>query len=591
MKQTNNVGLRKWISIITYENEKSYAKFLAWLLLDSFVASIPYSVLMVAVYLILMPVISTQTKDQGYKSCWILVAVLLVHTLIYAVVRRKSYLDICVGHSLAAKEDKIKVAQHLKGLPMGYFASHDAGELSTLMSRGYEEIENTSSMLVANASVIALRLVLAVIILYVFDYRMANAVFVVIPLAVPFAIISFLRVGKTSSELIETQKKTASEIIEYVGGISVLQAYNQAGDKFCSLKDTFASLRDASKKQEKAGAPVSMFARAILYLGIGVVIAYGSHLFLKGEISAFFFIMCLLASLQVYEPILQLFVLIVSTARTNQFVHKLAELKSEKALEIEGEPKTFDSNSITFENVSFAYGNNEVLKNLSFRIPEKSFTALVGPSGSGKSTITRLICRFWDIDRGSIKIGGVPIKSIESEKLLEKISVVFQDVYLFHDTVEENIRMGRKGASHEEIVEAAKKAGCHDFIMEMPDGYDTIIGEGGSTLSGGEKQRISIARAILKDAPIVLLDEATASLDPQNEVLIQKAIDELTRNRTVVVIAHRLQSIMNVDNILVLKDGGIAESGNHTELIKKNGIYKNLWDNQSRAGTWTLHPF
>ncbi|MCR5213274.1 MAG: ABC transporter ATP-binding protein/permease [Eubacterium sp.] len=543
---------------------------------------------MIAVYLILEPIVTNGKEALDKETCWTMVIVLAVHTLIYALIRRKSYLDICVGHSKASMDDKIGVAEHLKGLSMGYFASHDAGDLSTLLSRGYEEIENTSSMLVANASVIGLRLILAMIVLFIFDYRMALAVFSVIPLAIPFAVLSYKRVGSSGGALIETQRKTASEIIEYVGGIGVLQAYNQAGDKFSSLQDTFARLRDDSKRQEKAGGPVSMFARAILYCGIGIVIAYGTHLFVEGEISAFFFIMCLLASLQVYEPILQLFVLIVSMARTNQFVGKLAELKGEKPLVTEKPIEIPGGNRISFENVTFGYGDNEVLRDITFDIPEGSFTALVGPSGSGKSTITRLICRFWDVEKGTIKIGGVPIKRIPDEKLLEKISMVFQDVYLFHDTIEENIKMGRQGASHQEIVEVAKKAGCHDFIMEMPEGYNTVIGEGGSTLSGGEKQRISIARAILSDAPIVLLDEATASLDPQNEVLIQRAIDELTRNRTVVVIAHRLQSIMNVDNILVLKDGGIAESGSHSELLSQNGIYKNLWDNQSKAGNWTL---
>jgi len=590
MEQTKkNMTFREWFSIITYGREKKYAKFIGWLFFDSFVASIPYSILMIAVYLLLNPIVSdSDFSSFDPKSLWILIAVLLIQTLVYAVIRRKSYLDICVGHTEASKEDKIKVAQHLKGLSMGYFASHDAGDISTLLSRGYEEIENTSSMLVANISVIGLRLLLSMIILFIFNAPMATVVFIVIPFAIPFAVISYKRLSVSGAALIETQKKTASEIIEYVGGISVLQAYNLAGERFESLQNTFARLRDDSKKQEKSGAPVSMFARAILYSGIGLVIAYGSHLFLNGKISAFLFIMCLLASLQVYEPILQLFVLIVSIARTNRFVQKLADLKNQDPLPTDKpleEPQTYD---ISFENVSFRYDTQDVLKNISFTIPEKSFTALVGPSGSGKSTITRLIARFWDVNEGCIRIGGVPIRNINQELLLKNISMVFQDVYLFHDTIEENIKMGKPDATHDEIINAARKAGCHDFICAMPQGYDTVIGEGGSTLSGGEKQRISIARAILSDAPIVLLDEATASLDPQNEVLIQGAIDELTHNRTVIVIAHRLQSIMNVDKILVLNDGKIAESGTHTELLSQNGIYKNLWDNQAKAGNWTL---
>lgn len=212
----------------------------------------------------------------------------------------------------------------------------------------------------------------------------------------------------------------------------------------------------------------------------------------------------------------------------------------------------------------------------------------MGPSGSGKSTITRLAARFWDVNSGAVRLGGVDVRDMKSDEVLSRISVVFQDVYLFHDTVEGNIRMGKPDATKEEIIKAAKAAACHDFIMALPDGYQTVVGEGGSTLSGGEKQRISIARALLKDAPIVLLDEATASLDPENEVLIQQAISALVAEKTVIVIAHRLQSIMSADNIVVLDEGQVAEQGTHEELLKRNGIYARLWAEQSQAASWGL---
>ena len=233
-------------------------------------------------------------------------------------------------------------------------------------------------------------------------------------------------------------------------------------------------------------------------------------------------------------------------------------------------------------------GKTDIINGISFDIPERRFAALVGSSGSGKTTVARLLARFWDIQSGEISIGGVPITAMTQEHLLSKISMVFQDVYLFKDTIAENIRIGKPDATREEIVRAAKAAACHDFIMSLPDGYETMIGEGGSTLSGGEKQRISIARAILSDAPIVFLDEATASLDPENEVLIQHAIDELVKNKTVLVIAHRLQSVMNADDILVLDDGKITEQGTHDELLKLGGRYAALWNEQQTAGCWKL---
>lgn len=578
----------KWLDIITYGDKRKYVKFILWLFLDSFVASIPSSILMCAVYFFLAPVLD-KTSAYEQKPFWILTGILLIQTVAYAIVRRKSYLDICVGHVSLQQQEKLALGDKLKSLPMGFFADHDAGELSTLLMRNYEEIENLSSSVVANGAVIIIRLLMAFIVLSIFNIKMTLAMFIVIPLAIPFAVISYRRVRHTSSELIAIQQQTAANVIEYAGGITTLQAYGRAGSAFEGLKKSFAKLRDDSKKQEKAGGAVSMYGRAILFLGISVVMGTGAYLLSIGEITPFFYIMCLLAALQVYEPILQLFVFVISMARTNQCVDKLIRLKEEKELEVTDPPRTTAGSDISFKDVYFAYdGKNDVLKGVSFYIPERNFVALVGSSGSGKTTIARLLARFWDIRQGEISIGGIPINSMTQEHLLSKISMVFQDVYLFKDTIAENIRIGKPDATDGEIIAAAKAAACHDFIMSLPDGYQTMVGEGGSTLSGGEKQRISIARAILSDAPIVFLDEATASLDPENEVLIQYAIDELVKNKTVLVIAHRLQSVMNADDIIVLDEGRIIEEGNHNTLLSKNGRYASLWKEQETAVNWKL---
>lgn len=578
----------KWLDIITYGDKRKYVKFILWLFLDSFVASIPSSILMCAVYFFLAPVLD-KTSAYEQKPFWILTGILLIQTVAYAIVRRKSYLDICVGHVTLQQQEKLDLGDKLKSLPMGFFADHDAGELSTLLMRNYEEIENLSSSVVANGAVIIIRLLMAFIVLSIFNVKMTLAMFIVIPLAIPFAVISYRRVRHTSSELIAIQQQTAANVIEYAGGITTLQAYGRAGSAFEGLKKSFAKLRDDSKKQEKAGGAVSMYGRAILFLGISVVMGTGAYLLSIGEITPFFYIMCLLAALQVYEPILQLFVFVISMARTNQCVDKLIRLKEEKELEVTAPSRTTAGSEISFKDVYFSYdGENDVLKGVSFDIPERNFVALVGSSGSGKTTIARLLARFWDIRQGEISIGGIPINSMTQEHLLSKISMVFQDVYLFKDTIAENIRIGKPDASDEEIIAAAKAAACHDFIMSLPDGYQTMVGEGGSTLSGGEKQRISIARAILSDAPIVFLDEATASLDPENEVLIQYAIDELVKNKTVLVIAHRLQSVMNADDIIVLDEGRIIEEGNHNTLLSKNGRYASLWKEQETAVNWKL---
>lgn len=580
--------LSKWWETITYGDGRKYSRFIAWLFLDSFVASLPSSVLMCAVYLLLAPILDcTQAYEQ--KPFWVLTGILLVQTIIYALVRRKSYLDICVGHVSAQQNEKLRIGDKLKTLPMGFFADHDAGELSTLLMRNYEEIENLSSSIVANGTVIGIRLLIALVVMSIFSVKMTLAMFIVIPLAIPFAVMSYRCIAHTSAELIAIQQQTAANVLEYTGGITTLQAYDRTGESFSKLKDSFAKLRDDSRRQEKAGGAVAMYGRAILFSGIAIVMGFGAYLLSAGEITPFFYIMCLLAALQVYEPIMQLFVFVVSMARMNHCVEKLTALKEEKELDVTKPAKTAEHSDISFKDVHFSYnGTDEVIRGLSFDIPEKSSVALVGSSGSGKTTVARLLGRFWDIQSGVISIGGVPITAMTQEHLLSKISMVFQDVYLFRDTIEENIRIGKPDAAHEEIVRAAKAAACHDFIMSLPDGYDTMIGEGGSTLSGGEKQRISIARAILSDAPIVFLDEATASLDPENEVLIQRAIDELVKNKTVLVIAHRLQSVMGLDNIIVLDGGKITEQGTHEGLLKLGGRYAALWNEQQTAGNWKL---
>ncbi|MBR4342991.1 MAG: ABC transporter ATP-binding protein [Lachnospiraceae bacterium] len=584
---TKKDKFKRWRDIVTYSDSRKYGKFIAWLFFDSFIASIPSSILMIAVYYFLAPVLD---KSYAYeqKPFWILVGILAVQTILYAIVRRKSYLDICVGHVSAQQEEKLRLGDKLKTLPMGFFATHDAGELSTLLMRNYEEIENLSSSIVANGAVIVIRLIIALVILSVFNVKMMLAMFIVIPLAIPFAIMSYKRVAHTSAKLIAIQQQTAAETIEYAGGITTLQAYNRAGSAFEGLKQSFATLRDDSKRQEKAGGAVSMYGRAILFIGISIVMGLGAYLLSIDEISPFFYIMCLLSALQVYEPIMQLFVFVISMARMNQCVEKLAKLKEEKELEVTEPSKTTDRSDISFKDVHFSYNTEEVIKGISFDIPERKFVALVGSSGSGKTTIARLLARFWDIQQGEISIGGVPITSMTQEHLLSKISMVFQDVYLFKDTIAENIRIGKPDATEDEVHTAAKAAACHDFIMSLPDGYNTMVGEGGSTLSGGEKQRISIARAILSDAPIVFLDEATASLDPENELLIQQAIDELVKNKTVLVIAHRLQSVMNADDIIVLDNGRIVEEGTHKELLERNDRYAELWKEQQTAGRWKL---
>lgn len=507
----------------------------------------------------------------------------------YFFIRQKTYIDASTGYAGIIKDSQITLGEHLRQLSMGFYSARDAGDLSTVLLRDYQTVGDLSQQMLPQVAVILIRFVLAAVLLAVFDWRMTLAVFLVIPLALPFAFLSLRRMERISADLQKAQREVASGILEYVSGIQTLRAFHMAGTQFQSLKRSFERERSAAIHMETgAAAPVSMLGRFVLSCGIGLVMLTGAFLLTRGELEPFYYLAFLILTLTIYEPVLTLFTFIADFSRTRRSGERIQALFQERPLPEPEVSQTPQGTDITFEHVSFAYGEKEVLHDISLQFPARSVTALVGPSGSGKSTVTRLAARFWDVTGGAVRLGGVDVRDMRTDEILGRISVVFQDVYLFHDSIEANIRMGKPDATIEEIMEAAKAAACHDFIMALPDGYQTIVGEGGSTLSGGEKQRISIARALLKDAPIVLLDEATASLDPENEVLIQQAISALVAEKTVIVIAHRLQSIMSADNIIVLEDGWVAESGTHEQLLARGGIYANLWAEQSRAGIWRL---
>ena len=581
-------GFKEWFNTMTLGQTKKYLRLLLWCLFDSFVASIPYAVMVLAVYVLLTPIASPD-QQLPIDRIWILVGILALQFVSYLFVRKKSYLDFCIGFAGTTKTSRIEMGEHLKKLSMGFFSNRDAGDLSTVLLRDYSEIENFAQQILPQVATILIRFTLAIIVLSAFDVKMMLAVFIVIPLALPFALISMKRMEKEGALLQRSQQEAASGILEYVGGIRTLKAFHMAGEQFETLKDTLNKQREASINIEtKAAAPVSMLGRFVLNCGIGLVMLAGSYLMFNGKLQVFYYIAFLLLTLTIYDPVLSLFTFIADLTRTTRSGKRIRALFEEKPLDEPENSAKPAGTDIAFKDVSFRYGDKEVLHHINISFPEKSVTALVGPSGSGKSTITRLIARFWDADSGEVSFGGRPVKEMNSGELLENISMVFQDVYLFRDTIEANIRMGRSDATHEDVVEAAKKAACHDFIMSLPDGYETMVGEGGSTLSGGEKQRISIARALLKDAPVILLDEATSSLDPENEVLIQQAISALVENKTVIVIAHRLQSVCNADQIVVLKDGEVYEAGDHEGLLKMNGLYAKLWKEQNSAGNWRI---
>jgi ATP-binding cassette subfamily B protein len=389
------------------------------------------------------------------------------------------------------------------------------------------------------------------------------------------------------SEAEKIRIEVAEQVQEYLEGIKVVKAFGLSGEKSAALEHSLRAMRGHAMRFEGIAGMFVILAGMIMQVGVGFVILVGVGLLTGGGIDANKLLTFVVISARIYAPLLVLLTLLPEFFYMLVSTRRMRELRRE-SLMTGAENVILPDCSIELRNVTFAYNKDDVLKNISLKIPHSGITAFVGPSGSGKTTVSRLIARFWDVKSGEILIGGRNIREIDPERLMSYMSFVFQDVVLFNDTVMNNIRVGKQGAGDEEVYAAAKTARCDEFIREMPQGYDTLIGENGSTLSGGERQRVSIARALLKNAPIVLLDEATASLDPENEAQIQAAISALVKGRTVIVIAHRLRTVMGADKIAVLEGGRLVEEGTSDALIKRNGLFARLYRIQRESLGWTV---
>ncbi|MFB9275506.1 ABC transporter ATP-binding protein [Cohnella cellulosilytica] len=533
--------------------------------------------------------ISFAEPDTGLNVArmWIVCAILFVWLAVeyvaYASLYDKTY---GVAYSLAAT-GRLSLAEHIRRLSLGFFGRRDPGDLTNLLLGDYGQVEHTISHNVPQLiSGLALPLLALAGLLFV-DWQMALAMFVAAPFGALLLWATDSVQAKLSATHVKAKNEAASRLQEYLTGIREIKAHNMGGQRFERLRLSFDQLKSASIRLEGIMGPMIMGAMLLTRSGMTLMILTGSYLLVGGELSLPVFLLFLLVGTRVFEP-LTVVLINYGEMRYSAFsAERIMEVRREQPLQ--GTGSVQPGQPIVFDRVTFGYdAGKPVLRDLSFTIEPNTITALVGPSGSGKSTVTRLISRFWDAQRGTIAIGGEPVSGADPERLLQHISMVFQDVYLFQDTIGNNIRIGKMDATQEEIEEAAKRAQCHEFIRNLPQGYDTPVGEGGSTLSGGEKQRISIARALLKDASIVLLDEATASLDPENEAAVQEAINELVTGKTVILIAHRLKTIQHADKILVLDQGQLAEEGTHDELLARQGLYARLWQLQMNTDGWRV---
>lgn len=483
-----------------------------------------------------------------------------------------------VGYEIFARE-RMSFGDRIKRFPMGFFSEGNIGNVTSVITNDISFVEEHGMDTLGKITSSLLGILISCCFLLYLNWQTALAMIAAVGLfAISFSVMQKVAAAESKNQQ-EAQNQLVGTVIEYIKGMPVVKAFNLAGDSHKSTARDFKRLSEAQVRFEKRFAVPMIFTQCFTVFGIAAMICVCGIVGLNGGIELPYVIGI---SVFAFELVAPMFVLAgISAFRVaDASLDRYENVRRTEVIDDSGADIKLNNFDVEFENVTFGYEEQDVLKNISFRVPQHSMTALVGKSGCGKSTIVNLAARFWDADSGAVKIGGINVKDMTTESLLKNISVVFQNVYLFNDTVFNNVAFGKKGATREEVIEACKKARCHEFISELENGYDTVIGEGGSTLSGGEKQRISIARAILKDAPIVLLDEATASVDPDNEAYIQQAISEMIKGKTLIVIAHKLPSIMNANQILMIEDGRIIERGTHTELLSSNGAYSELWKTQ-----------
>ena len=500
---------------------------------------------------------------------------------------RSTMLQCEAGYGTCA-DKRIEIAEHLKYLPMGYFNRNSLGYITSVATNSMEALADVATRVVMMVTQGILTTIFVVLMILLFDLRIGGIA--VLGVLLYFAINSLLqKKSKTIAPLKDSSdRKLVEKVLEYVQGIAEVKAYNLTGKKSRALNEAIDENSAANTKAEMAFVPI-MFLQNLTAKLLGVVVAIISVAFyLNGTMELLNAVVMILAAFILFGALDTAGNYSALLRNVDLYVGKAQAVLNMPTMDIDGKDIIPSSYDIDVENAEFSYDKRKIIDGVSIHIPQYTTTAIVGPSGGGKTTLCHLISRFWDVDKGCVKLGGVDVREYSMDSLMRNFSFVFQSVYLFQDTIANNIRFGQSDAPMEKVIEASRKACCHDFIMALPDGYDTVIGEGGASLSGGEKQRISIARAIMKDAPIIILDEATANVDPESEQELTAAIEALTKEKTILMIAHRLKTVRHADNILVIDKGRIAQSGTHEQLMEQGGIYRRFVESREQAVGWKV---
>lgn len=516
-----------------------------------------------------------------------IVAILIILGIIFAF-SWKQYHFVYNTTYVESENRRINLGENLRKLPLSFFEKRDLADLTSTIMNDCTDLEHVFSHAIPQLLGSILSLMLVAIGLFIFDWRLAIALLWVVPVAFGIMYVSRNLVQRGSEIVMEDLLDCGDSMQECIESIRDLKSYNHENEYLSKLSGLTSRVERSRIKSELMASAGVISGTVVLKLGMVSVIMLGSYLIMNGQVSIYTLLIFLIASASIYAP--------VENGLTFLAEILMMDIKIERSKEIEAQviPEglkdySLESYDIEFRDVNFNYDDlKDVLSDVSFTARQGEVTALVGPSGGGKSTVSKLAARFWDPVSGTVSLGGQDLSKLDSEKLLENFSIVFQDVILFNNTILENIRIGRKDATDDEVIEAAKLAECDEFVQKLPDGYNTVIGENGELLSGGQRQRISIARALLKDANVILLDEATSFLDVENETKIQRALSTLIKNKTVIIIAHRMRTIANADKIVVLDDGKIAEQGSPDELIARDGLFRRMVELQKLSGEWEI---
>ena len=491
------------------------------------------------------------------------------------------------GYCMVA-EKRIHIGDRLRYIPMGYFNKNSIGNITAIVTTTLGDVENSAARVLVSVLGGFFNSVALVIVLLVFDWRIGLIAAIGVLLYLVAAELALRKSACLSGVRQHTQESLVESVLEYIQGMGIVKAFGMEKDSTQSIDSAIkASCRD-NLKLTKASVPYDALKQVVVRVFSVLLPLASIYFWLNGSLSLAYGVILVIASFMVFNDLENagnMASLLQMLAASMDMANSIDDTP---VMDEKGADVVSASSEIIFDNVDFSYADRKILDHVSFTIPAGTTTAIVGPSGSGKTTMCNLIARFWDVDAGRITVGGKDVRDFKLDSLMKNISMVFQNVYLFADSIENNIKFGCPDATHEQVIEAAKKACCHEFISALPDGYDTLIGEGGGTLSGGEKQCISIARAILKNAPIIILDEATSSVDPENEEELQRAIAELTHDKTIIMIAHRLKTVRGADQILVLDDSHIVQSGTHAELIQQKGLYADFVSARQEAIGWKL---